>query len=113
MGFQEKAKVSSDKATFATINSAIAIGVANGDIKPGANATTANTITVTTAATTGVVSVGYTTAPAAPYVLLESGAEFKLTDNIGKSWTWKIDNNGEISAAPVISDAGVVTQTAP
>jgi type IV pilus assembly protein PilA len=94
-GFTESAKISSDKATFSTIASAIAIGVANGDI-------TADV--VVTVDTDGNITTN-------PANLLESGAAFKLDANIpdtDDTLTWTV-TNGAITAAPVISDAGVVT----
>ena len=100
-GFQENAKISSDKATLATLNSAIAVGVTNGDIKDG-------TITVTSEDNTGILSI---TLPSgtADYTLMETGAAFKLDDNIGEDYTWTIDD-GKITDAPTIDDEGVITE---
>lgn len=94
-GFQNDAKISSDKATLATLNSAIAIGVANGDITDDV---------VITVDTNGNIST-------APANLLESGAAFKLDANIPAAedtLTWTIED-GEITDAPDINDEGVIT----
>ena len=99
-GFQENAKISSDKATLATLNSAIAVGVTNGDIKDG-------TITVTSADDTGILSIEDDST--ADYTLMETGAAFKLDDNIGGDYTWTIAD-GKITDAPTIDDEGVITE---
>ncbi|MBU3144905.1 prepilin-type N-terminal cleavage/methylation domain-containing protein [Clostridium sp. CF012] len=96
-GFTDKAKISSDKATFTTLNRAVAIGVANGDIT--------TTATATIATTGAIVTV--------PATLIESGSAFKLSANIPatgtKVLTWTI-SGGAISAAPSIVDTtGVIT----
>lgn len=99
-GFQEKAKISADKATFTTINSAIAIGVANGDI-------TAD-VTVTVDGTSGAI----TTTPAD---ILESGAAFKTTSNkaLLSTLIWEVAS-GSIADAPTIDDAtGTITPITP
>lgn len=98
-GFTDSAKVSADKATFATLNNAIAIGVAKGTI------TTNATATVT--AVTGVITTS-------PVNLIESGAAFKVAGNIPgasetKVFTWTV-SNGEITDAPTIADStGIIT----
>jgi type II secretory pathway pseudopilin PulG len=94
-GFTESAKISSDKATFSTIASAIAIGVANGDITENV---------VVTVDTDGNITTS-------PEDLLESGAAFKLDANIPEeedTLIWTVVN-GAITDAPVIDDNGVVT----
>jgi len=93
-GFTDKAKVSADKATFATLGSAIAIGVANGDI------IASEVVTIT--AVTGAI----TTASAN---LIESGAAFKVAGNIGLgTLTWTV-SGGKIIDAPTIADTGIIT----
>lgn len=100
-GFQNDAKISSDKATLATLNSAIAIGVADGTIKGNIVATAANS--------TGIITLQEGTTDRNN--LLESGAAFKLDDNQNKTFTWTI-SNGEITGAPTIADDGKITGTA-
>jgi type IV pilus assembly protein PilA len=108
MGFQETAKISADKATFATINSAIAVGVANGDIVAN------NTVTIKVADETGVITVDYGTDPTTTgYQLLESGAAMKLENNMNGQYVWTINADGIITGAPSISDSGVITPKAP
>ncbi len=101
-GFQENAKISSDKATLATLNSAIAVGVTNGDIKDG-------TIKVTSADKTGILKIELPDDSTADYTLMETGAAFKLDDNIGEEYTWTIAD-GKITDAPTIDDEGVITE---
>ena len=94
-GYQDKAKISADKATFATLNNAVAIGVADGTIK--------DTVTATVDKDK---SGAITTTPAD---LIESGAAFQLEKNkeLG-SLTWTIVK-GEITKAPTIDDKGEIT----
>lgn len=98
-GFSDSAKISADKATFAALQSAIAIGVAHDDIGDG-------TITVKSAATTGVISIEGT----GDLDLIESGATFKVDKNQGKDFTWTIED-GEITDAPTIDEDGVINGT--
>lgn len=100
-GFQEKAKISADKATFTTLNSAIAIGVANGDI--------VEDVTVSVAST-GVITIKEATTPTVTILnIIESGAAFKVAGNMSDSFIWTV-TNGEITDAPTIEDAtGIVT----
>jgi prepilin-type N-terminal cleavage/methylation domain-containing protein len=95
-GFTERAKISSDKATFSTIQSAVAVALASGD-----------QITLTDGdgeVTVSVSDKGLITATD-PTGLLESGAAFKLDANfIGGDLTWTI-TDGEISDAPEIDEA--------
>lgn len=96
-GFQEKAKISADKATFATLNSAIAIGVANGDIT--------GDVTVTVNGTTGAITTS-------PDEIIESGAAFKVKENkaLAATLVWDVDS-GAITDAPTIDDAtGEITK---
>ena len=93
--FTDTAKISSDKATFAALQSAIAIGVANGTITADANAIVATDGTITTN----------------PANLLESGAAFKVTANkaLASTLVWDIVD-GAINDAPTINDTtGVIT----
>ena len=92
--FTDDAKVSADKATFAALQSAIAIQVANGHT---------GTATVVTDASGTITST-------TPANLLESGAAFKVAGNqTARTLTWTI-TNGSISAAPTInSTTGVIT----
>ncbi len=88
-GFTDSAKISSDKATFSTLASAIAIGVANGDI----------TGNVTVTAASGVITTN-------PADLLESGASFKVAGNQSfvtgtNELIWTVAG-GEITDAPTI-----------
>jgi type IV pilus assembly protein PilA len=92
-GFSDSAKISADKATFAALQSAIAIGVAHDDIGDG-------TITVKSAESTGVISI---TVENGDSDLIESGATFKVANNQNKSFTWTI-SEGEITDAPTIDD---------
>lgn len=94
-GFQEKAKISADKATFATLNNAIAAQVADETITANVEITVSN---------------GVITAPAG---LIESGAAFKLTANQTftdtKKLIWTV-SNGAITKAPTIDPtSGVIT----
>lgn len=101
--FTNSAKVSSDKATFATINSMIAVGVANGDIEED--------VVVRVAATTGVISIIEDTNPDTTLNIIESGAAFKVDGNINtdKTFTWTV-TNGAITDAPTINDTtGVIS----
>ncbi|MFA9423630.1 MAG: type II secretion system protein [Sedimentibacter sp.] len=95
-GFQDTAKISSDKATFATLSSAIAVGVASDAIGAGDY-----TVTVTS----GVISAPDTTVGK----LLESGAAFKVAGNSALTLKWTVAG-GKITKAPTISDTtGVIT----
>lgn len=99
-GAQERAKIAADKATFATINSAIAIAVAEGRI-------TGN-VTITSAETTGIIG-GAVDQQTTPQPLLESGAAFKVAGNMNKSFVWTV-SGGIITKAPTIADAtGLIT----
>ena len=98
-GFQEKAKVSADKATFNTLSHAVAMGVTDG------------TITATAKVT---VTVGTGEIATDPGNLIEAGAAFKLASNIPatgatKVFTWTVEK-GVITKAPTIDDAGVIAQ---
>lgn len=92
--FTDTAKISADKATFAAMQSAVAIQVANG---------LTGTATITTDGTGAVTG-------SSPANLMESGAAFKVAGNkAARTLTWTI-TNGAISAAPTINEAtGVVT----
>lgn len=97
--FTNNAKISSDKATFATLNSMIAAGVASGDIK--------NDVTVTV--TSGIIKITEATTPVKEHILLESGAAFKVDGNKTKVLTWDVED-GAIKNAPSIDDTtGVIT----
>lgn len=93
MGFQEKAKLSADKATLATLKSAVAIGLANGDVPIGADFE----ITVSAGGVVGnVIANGKS--------LIEDGAVFKLDVNDNGTLKWEINANGEITSTPAIND---------
>ena len=94
-GAQDRAKISADKATFATLNSAVAIAIAEDRVTADYKITIAGT---------GVIT--------APSNLLESGAAFKVAANQGLgSLTWKI-SGGTITAAPTINEAtGVIADS--
>ena len=99
-GAQDRAKIASDKATFSTLNSAVALAVAE------SRAT--SKVEVKTDAS-GVISVFLDSSTTADTTLIESGAAFKVAGNKGKTFTWTI-TNGAISAAPKIADdTGVVS----
>lgn len=89
-GNQQKAKISADKATFGTLQSAIAIGVANGEIKAD---------TTIKCDDNGAITDGKD--------LLEAGAVFKLDENItnGKTtgFKWEI-KDGKITKSPTINE---------
>lgn len=93
-GFTNTAKISADKATFAALQSAVAIQVANGHT---------GTATVTTSATGAITG-------STPANLMEAGATFQVAGNqVARTLTWTI-TNGAISAAPTINAAdGVIT----
>lgn len=98
-GYQNEARIAADKATFATLKSAIAVKVANGEIPDG-------TVTVSVD-TKGAITTSESN-------LIESGAAFKLSDNIPsagtKTFTWTI-SGGAITGAPTIDDAtGAISQ---
>ena len=95
-GFTGKAEISADKATFAALQSAIAIGAANGDIKAD--------VTVTIA-TSGIITTS-------PVNLIESGAAFKITENKAlTSIVWTVSTAGVITDAPTIDEAtGKITK---
>lgn len=100
-GAQDRAKIASDKATFSTLNSAVALAVAE------SRAT--SKVEVKTDASTGVISVFFDSSTTADTTLIESGAAFKVAGNQGKTFTWTI-TSGAISAAPKIADdTGVVS----
>lgn len=87
--FTSTAKVSADKATFAALESAVAIGVANGTITTNANAIVAADGKITTN----------------PANLLEPNAAFKLDDNksLESTIVWTV-KDGVITKAPTIDD---------
>ena len=91
-GFQDKAKIAADRATFAALNSSIAASVA-GEL-------TTTDVTVTVAS--GIIT--------APSGLIEAGASFKTTDNQTLTLVWKV-SGGVITSAPSInSGTGKITQ---
>ena len=93
-GFQASARISADKATYDTINRSIAIAVAGEKIS--------GNVVVTSAATTGLISV---TASGSAYAeLVEAGSSFKLDGNKGKTFTWTV-------AASVITPPAIDTAT--
>ena len=99
-GNQEKAKISADKATFGTLQSSIAIGVANGDIKDG-------DVDVAVDATNGALTITGTFV--ADYKVLEDGSAFKLDANKNKTFKWTI-SGGKITKSPTINEeTGVIT----
>lgn len=88
-GNQQKAKISADKATFGTLQSAIAIGVANGEIKAD---------TTVKCDANGAITDGKD--------LLEAGAVFKLDENIKNGqvgFKWEI-KDGKITKSPKIDE---------
>ena len=93
-GFTQTAKINADKATFAALQSAVAIGVASGEITDDDSP-----VKLIVAATTGLI----TTEPAE---LLEANAAFKLDANIDllEKIQWTVVN-GEIATAPTIVDS--------
>lgn len=89
-GFTQAAKINADKATFASLQSAVAIGVASGTIPDG-------TVKLIVAANGGIT----TDQPN----LVEANAVFKLDSNIGllETVTWTVAN-GIITKSPTIID---------
>jgi len=95
-GAQQRAKVSADKATFATLNSAIAIGVAENRIEDDFTVTVEDNGLI-------VADVDKDDNP-----ILESGAAFKLDDNMGRNLVWEVED-GVITSAPEIDEeSGVI-----
>jgi type IV pilus assembly protein PilA len=102
-GFQEKARVSADKATYDTISRSIAIAVANEDIS--------GNVIVKSAATTGAITVFQANGSTAITDLIEAGSSFKLTANKGLNFTWTIASGAVTN--PAITADGVITGVAP
>ena len=100
-GAQGRAKIAADKATFATINSAIAIGLAEGNI--------AGNVTITTDDETELIEVE---GMKDDVQLLESGAGFKIEKNQELILVWYTDGSA-ITAAPTIDEDGVITPAEP
>lgn len=90
-GFQEKAKLSADKATYDTMNRAIAIAVANEDIKVAVTDLTA------TISTTGGVT--WTPAAAATTMnnMFTTKPVFKRSVNLSKTARWDISAGGVVT----------------
>lgn len=103
-GFQGKAKISADKATYETITKSIAAAVANDEVGDG-------TVIMTTAADTGVVSFAgdadFVTGDAMD--LFDSAPVFKLPANMDIDATWTIDTEGKITPPGIDTESGVVT----
>ena len=109
-GNQEKAKISADKATLGTLQSAFAIAVANGDIQSDV------TITIKADKDDGVITDTMAKVGSNNFKLIESGAAFKLDANkkflkdTGLQWT--IDKDGKITKSPIIDEtSGVISNT--
>ena len=108
-GFTQTAKINADKATFASLQSAVAIKVANGDIEEeDGNASVV--VAINPGTEDDSIEGELTVTTPEGLQLLESGAAFKLDANISKgTLTWTI-KNGEITRAPQINDeTGVIT----
>jgi type IV pilus assembly protein PilA len=98
-GFQEKAKISADAATFKTINNAVQIGATNGDLVDG------NIVLVSssTGAITFTTSTG-TGNPEAMLNLLNGTLAFQKSSSpthMGITLTWTI-SNGAVTVTPVL-----------
>jgi type IV pilus assembly protein PilA len=90
-GFTEKANISADKATYEIVNTAVAIGVTEGNI-------TGDVVLNNNAFTS------FTTQMA---IYVQSNPKFKLTTNLG-SHTWHV--TAGVITAPTINDtSGVVS----
>jgi len=99
-GYREKAKISADKATFATLQNAVALAVADGTIVTTDTETTKNIIF-------NVDAKGVITPDESEGIedLIESGAAFQLDKNKElNKLTWTVDENGEITTAPTINE---------
>ena len=103
-GFQASAKVSADKATFEICNTAVAIGVTNGDLNTGTVILTATAGVGEWSGTAGG-NAAQTKAVMEKYV--QSTPTWKVPDNSAAEITWTIAANGTI-AAPSIDDAGIL-----
>jgi len=93
--FTQSAKESADKATFAAMQTAVAIDVADDGVSDNV------AFTITDGVITNPTDKDY----------IEDGAKFQLTSNAAlDTLTWKIDETG-IIAAPTIDDDGKITGT--
>ncbi|MBK5251161.1 MAG: type II secretion system protein [Peptostreptococcaceae bacterium] len=105
-GVTGDAKIAADKATYASLKSAVAIAAASGNISAG-------TLTVKTNST-GVLEVSgvdFDDGTVNAIVigdLMEPGAALKVKANIDDTdgWTFTITADGEITDSPAISDDG-------
>ena len=95
-GFQDKARISADKATFDTITRSISIAVANEEVNAD--------VVVVAAKTTGAITTSVTN-------MIESGSTFKLSGNIGKTYTWDV-TNGVVTPPAFDPATGLVTGVA-
>lgn len=102
--FQESAKVSADASTLASVDSAIQIAVANGNINtPSASSTVILTATSGTTTWSGTATQGAgATAIDSAYMngLLSNPPVFKAANHIDATatvLTWTIDNAGKIT----------------
>lgn len=90
-GFQEKAKLSADKATYDMMNRAIAIAVANEDITVAVADLTA------TISTTGGVTWTPTSAATTMNNLFTTKPVFKRSVNLSKAARWDISAGGVVT----------------
>jgi prepilin-type N-terminal cleavage/methylation domain-containing protein len=104
-GISGSAKISADKATYAAIQSAIAIGAASETISDGTVV-----IKAATKANGGVISIDTTasTATTIPSTLFEAGAAFKLPGNQNQSITWTV-SGGAVTGTPTITADGAIS----
>ncbi|MBF8982636.1 prepilin-type N-terminal cleavage/methylation domain-containing protein [Lutibacter sp. B2] len=100
-GFQEKAKISADVATLATIERSIAIGVADGSLIPEPSKTTGTVIA--TANANGAITFSGTAVKASDTVsgvmstLIGDNPVFKKSSHAGIVITWTIADDGKIT----------------
>ena len=99
-GFQAQAKVSADKATFEICNTAVAIGVTNGDLNTG-------TVILTTA--TGAWS-GNANAdmPGTMAKYVQSTPTFKVSGQPA-TITWTVHADGTIAAPTIDATTGIIS----
>ncbi len=100
-GYQKKAKVSADKTTFSTLNSAVAIAAADGSITSGQ-------VVIAVAEKTGAITVDPSGDLQGSMDLIEPGAAFQLDTNKGHQFIWEV-SEGEITNAPAIDKNGKIT----
>lgn len=108
-GSQQNARIAADKSTLASLNSAVAVAVADGRINSDNYSDGKYTVTVAdvTGVITAEISGGTETEPTATD-LIGNGASFQLDNNKNKKLEWEF-GNGEIISQPDMNDDGEFT----